>query len=77
MTRLPVISGRTLVKALERRHFIVIRQRGSHIMVRRTIPPHITMPIPDHKEIRAGTLRGILRDLEMSVEELNALLDEL
>ncbi|MEP7198980.1 MAG: type II toxin-antitoxin system HicA family toxin [Chloroflexota bacterium] len=71
MKRLPVISGRTLVKVLERRDFVFVRQRGSHMLMRRTTPPHITVPIPDHKEIKAGTLRGILRDIEMSVEELN------
>ncbi|MBI1802745.1 MAG: type II toxin-antitoxin system HicA family toxin [Chloroflexi bacterium] len=71
MSRLPVISGRMLVKILERLNFAFIRQRGSHIIVRRTTPPHVTVAIPDHKELRAGTLRGILRDVGMKVDDLN------
>lgn len=71
MNRLPVISGRTLVKVLERNGFEFVRQRGSHMLMRRTLEPHITVPVPDHKELKPGTLRGILRDIEMSVEALN------
>lgn len=71
MNRLPVISGRTRVKVLERNSFEFIRQRGSHMLMRRTLEPHITVPVPDHKELKPGTLRGILRDIEMSVETLN------
>jgi len=75
--RLPVVSGRTLVQVLERRGFIFVRQRGSHLMMRRIEPPHITVPIPDHKELRPGTLRGILRDIGITVEELNEILGEI
>ncbi|HZQ07898.1 MAG TPA: type II toxin-antitoxin system HicA family toxin [Anaerolineae bacterium] len=77
MKRLPVVSGRTLVQVLERRGFIFVRQRGSHLMMRRIEPPHITVPIPDHKELRPGTLRGILRDIGITVEELNEILGEI
>lgn len=77
MNRLPVISGRTLVKVLERRGFVFVRQNGSHIMMRRGERPHITVPVPDHKELRPGTLRGILRDISMTVQELNDALDEI
>ncbi len=77
MNRLPVISGRTLVQVLEHRGFTLVRQRGSHMMLRRTEPPHTTVPVPDHKELRPGTLRGILRDVGMTVQELNDALNEL
>lgn len=77
MNRLPVISGRTLVKVLQGRGFGFVRQKGSHMMMRRVQPPGITVPVPDHKELRPGTLRGILRDIGMSVEELNDALQEL
>lgn len=77
MSKLPVISGRRLVQVLERRGFAFVRQKGSHMMMRRVEPPHITIPVPDHKELRPGTLRGILRDIGMSVDELSTILREL
>lgn len=77
MNRLPTISGRTLVKVLEQNNFEFVRQRGSHIMMRRMVEPHITVPVPDHKELKPGTLRAILRDIGMTVQKLNSELDKL
>ena len=77
MNRLPTISGRTLVKVLEHNYFEFVRQRGSHIMMRQMIEPHITIPVPDHKELKPGTLRAILRDIGMTVQELNSIIDKL
>ena len=77
MNRLPVISGRTRVRVLEQNAFECVRQRGSHIMMRRVIEPHITVSIPDHKELNPGTLRGILRDIGMTVEALHQAFDNL
>ena len=74
MTNLPRISGRELRKALERKGFVFVRQKASHMMLRRMTPPVLTVSIPDHKEIAFGTLRGILRDVGMTVDELNELL---
>jgi predicted RNA binding protein YcfA (HicA-like mRNA interferase family) len=45
-------------------------------MMRRVTPPDITISVPDHKELAPGTLRGILRDVNISVEELEALIRE-
>ncbi len=45
-------------------------------MMRRVTPPYITLSVPDHKELAAGTLRGILRDVNISVEELEQLIKE-
>jgi predicted RNA binding protein YcfA (HicA-like mRNA interferase family) len=77
VNRLPVVSGRTPVRILERRGFVFVRQTGSHMIMRRADPPHIIVPVPDHKELRRGTLRGILRDIGMTVQELNNTLREL
>lgn len=74
MSKLPRISGRDLRKVLERQGFVFVRQKGSHMMLRRTTPTSLTVSIPDHKELVPGTLRGILRDIGMSVEELNEML---
>lgn len=74
MVRLPVVSGRELVKALDRAGFEVDRQKGSHIIMRQLSPPHRRVTVPDHNEIAKGTLRAILRHAGISKEELVDLL---
>jgi predicted RNA binding protein YcfA (HicA-like mRNA interferase family) len=68
MTKLPQISGRDCVKALEKNGFYFKRQEGSHIILRRD-DPFAQVVIPDHKALDRGTLRGILRLSGISVEE--------
>jgi len=69
MTRLPVASGRDLVKAFSRVGYLYDHQRGSHIILRQEIPPFRRLTIPDHKEIAKGTLRAILREAGLTIEE--------
>jgi predicted RNA binding protein YcfA (HicA-like mRNA interferase family) len=70
MTKLPAdLSGRDLIKALQRIGFVVQRQRGSHIILRRD-SPFARVSVPNHKTLRSGTLRAILQEAELSVEEL-------
>lgn len=66
MGRLPVLSGRELVRILEARGWVVDRQRGSHIILRQTSPPHRRVTVPDHRELARGTLRAILRQAGLS-----------
>ena len=74
MTKLPTdLSGRELVKALQRVGFVVQRQRGSHILLLRQ-SPHARVTVPDHKCLRAGTLRNILHETNLTVEQLLELL---
>jgi len=74
MTRIPTdLTGRDLVRALQKVGFVVKRQRGSHIILRRTDPP-ARVVVPDHKVLRVGTLRSILSDAGMTVDELLKLL---
>ena len=73
MSKLPVISGVDCVKALGKLGFEVYRQRGSHIVVVRKSPPSQTT-IPNHKELDRGTLRAIIRQTGLTVEEFIALL---
>ena len=63
------ISGQELVKALLRAGFVVNRQRGSHIILRRD-SPYARVVVPDHKQVRPGTLRQILNEAGMTVEQL-------
>ena len=73
MPRLPKVSGREAVAALERAGFQVRRRRGSHIvMVKRGFPE--TLSVPDHRQLRPGTLRALIRKAGLSVEEFLALL---
>jgi len=74
MTRLPVISGRDLVKALAKVGYRRDHQEGSHIILRHQDPPHRRLSIPDHKEIAKGTLRTIIREAGLSADELVNLL---
>lgn len=66
MPKLPVVSGADVIRALERLGFLVTRQRGSHVMVRRGSSGCV---VPNHRELKTGTLAGILRQAGVSAEE--------
>jgi predicted RNA binding protein YcfA (HicA-like mRNA interferase family) len=72
MSRLPVLSGREVVKALARIGCYVRDQRGSHVHLRHPSRPPLT--VPNHPEVARGTLRRILRDAGLTVEEFLGLL---
>lgn len=76
MSRLPAVTGKALVRALERAGFEVVRQRGSHYMLRHPDGRTTTVPVHAGETIGPGLLSKILRDTEISKEELRALLDE-
>lgn len=70
MSGLPRISGRKCVKVLEKAGFYFKRQHGSHIILRRD-EPYTQLVVPDHKELDRGTLRAIIRQADLSIEEFN------
>ena len=73
MTKLPTdLSGQELIRILTRIGFVAQRQRGSHIILRRE-SPFARVSVPDHKALRVGTLRTILREAGLSIEQLLAL----
>ena len=74
MPKLPVVSGRDAVKALSRIGYEVDHQTGSHIILRHRDPPHRRLTVPNHKEIAKGTLRGVIRDAGLTIEEFAELL---
>lgn len=74
MARLPVVSGRELVRVLEKTGYVMDRQKGSHMVLRQTEAPFRRVTVPDHKEIAKGTLRSILRHAGLTVDELVELL---
>jgi len=74
VTKLPTdLSGREVCTALERAGFIFRRQTGSHMILRRD-GPHARVVIPDHKQLRSGTLRRIIADAGLSVDQFVDLL---
>lgn len=73
MSKLPVISGRKCVRALERAGFYLKRQTGSHLILRRD-EPFAQVVVPDHKVLDRGTLRAIIRQAGLSVDEFVSLL---
>ena len=73
MSKLPRLSGRACVEALIKIGFYKKRQHGSHIILRRD-NPFTQLVVPDHKELDRGTLRAIIRQANLSVDEFNALI---
>ncbi len=74
MSKLPIVSGRQLCKILEKLGYFIDHQTGSHIILRDVNPPYRRLTIPDHKEIAKGTLRAIIRQAGISVDEFVKLL---
>lgn len=73
MPKLPVVSGRETVKALSKVGFEFRRQVGSHMVLKR-ISDGKRIVVPDHKELPKGTLRAILRQTDVTIEEFANLL---
>lgn len=71
--KLPRLSGRECIKALEKNGFYTVRQKGSHVVLRKN-EPFYQLVVPDHKELDIGTLRAIIKQSGMSVEEFMKLI---
>jgi len=67
------LSGRQVQAALERAGFVFRRQTGSHMILRRD-NPYARVVVPDHRVIRQGTLRRILADAGITIDEFMRLL---
>jgi predicted RNA binding protein YcfA (HicA-like mRNA interferase family) len=62
MGRLRVLSGAEVCAILRRHGFAEVRRRGSHVvMQRRSADSTVTVPVPDHDEVKVGTLAAIVR----------------
>lgn len=73
MTRLPILSGKELIRILKRLGYQEARQRGSHI--RLLCPGRKPITVPDYKTIDRALLKKILRDAGLSPEQFEELLD--
>jgi len=74
LNKLPSISAREVVRAFEQLGYERDRQRGSHIVLRHRDPPHRRLVVPDHRPVAKGTLRALIREAGLTVDEFIALL---
>jgi predicted RNA binding protein YcfA (HicA-like mRNA interferase family) len=70
--KLPILSGREVMKALAKAGYCVNDQRGSHIHLRHPVRRPLT--VPNHPEVARGTLRIIIKDAGLTVEEFPELI---
>jgi len=75
MTKLPTVSGRECASVLLKAGFHLKRQHGSHMILRRN-DPFAQVVVPDHQELDRGTLRAIIRQAGLSVDEFVGLLQK-
>ena len=70
MPRLRRTSGREAIRALERLGFVQVRQRGSHVILKKRTPEGaVGCVVPLHRELAIGTLRGVLRQAGVTPDE--------
>jgi len=70
MPKLPRVSGKSAIRALERIGFRQVRQRGSHVVLMKKTPEgEVGCVVPLHDELAIGTLRGILRQAKVNIDE--------
>jgi len=74
MSKLPVVSGKEAMKAFQKLGYELDHQTGSHMILRQALPPFRRLTIPNHKEIAKGTLRSLIRETGLSVDEFVELL---
>ena len=71
MPRLRRVSGPQVITALERLGFAQVRQRGSHVVLKKqTSEGQVGCVVPLHHELAVGTLRGILKQARITPDEL-------
>lgn len=73
--KLPVISGSEAVKVFGKLEYELDEQHGSHMILRRREPPYRRLSVPNHRELAKGTLRALIREAGLTVEEFVRLLD--
>lgn len=74
--KLPVVSGQEAIRVFQRLGYVVVRQHGSHIRLRHpTDPAKTPLTVPDHRSLKPGLLRKLIRDAQLEVDEFARLLD--
>lgn len=73
MSFLPILSGEEVCKILKKIGYEIDHQTGSHIILRNNYAPYRRVTVPNHKTIAKGTLRSIIREVGLTVEEFKTL----
>ena len=71
MPALPSVSGLRVIRALERHGFKVARVNGSHHIIRHPDGRGTTVPVHGNRDVAKGTLRGILNDIGLTIDQLD------
>ncbi len=74
MSKLPVVSGSETLKAFQKIGYRLDHQTGSHMILRRASSPFRRLTVPNHRELAKGTLRSLIREAGLTVQEFMALL---
>ncbi|MCL5782699.1 MAG: type II toxin-antitoxin system HicA family toxin [Candidatus Thermoplasmatota archaeon] len=69
MPKLPVVSGKKVVKVLTKIGFFMDHQTGSHIIMRKEGEKSLTISVPKHEEMKTGTLRTLIKQTGLTVDE--------
>ena len=70
MARLPVLSGREIMKILAKHGFAIVGRKGSHVRMKRVTPERVFIAtVPDHGDVPISTLKSIIRQSGLSEEE--------
>ena len=73
MAKLAVLSGKEVCRILARHGFVEVRRRGSHVVMQRRTPAgSTTVPVPDHDELKIGTLQSIIRQCGLPRSEFKS-----
>jgi predicted RNA binding protein YcfA (HicA-like mRNA interferase family) len=75
MSPLPMLKAAQVLRALERAGFMIVRQRGSHVRLKHSDGRVVTVPMHAAQDIGRGLLRKILRDADLTAEDLEHLLE--
>ena len=74
MSKVPSLSYKRVINALQRDGWIVIRQKGSHIRLqKRTFNEILKLTVPAHRPIKKTTLSQMIKQARLTVEEFNKL----
>ncbi len=69
--RLPSLTGREVIAILERQGFVQVRQSGSHVIMKHADGRRTTVPLHAGRDLGRGLLRQIMRDANLTVDDLS------
>jgi predicted RNA binding protein YcfA (HicA-like mRNA interferase family) len=69
MVELKCVSGKAVIRTLERLGFVQVRQRGGHVVLKKMPEAEIGCVVPLHRELAVGTVRGILKQAGVSPQD--------